>query len=437
MRRRLVTTALVAIVAITLATAATRTHRIIDLTDRDTLTLSNQTKAVLDRLPHRVTVTAFIRRDEPGRVEAVALLARYRDETTRFVWHVVDPNDAPGELARLGVDPVFGGVALTSGAKTQLASTATEQDLTAALARLTNTSVPEVCFTTGQGEDGLASARALLQRGGYRATSLDLLTTPTVPNRCAAVVLAGPTAPLTPLALAALATWTAADGKLLVLADPAASPDVDLAPVLTPFGLGLTRGLVFEGDAAAVVGGDLTAPIVRSYSSGHPVVRRLAPTYFPGVQAVDVADDNQTSRGLTVSRLADTSKASYLETAPATPSFDPTQDRAGPITVAAAADRSRNTGTRITRTRVVVIGDADFAADQFLNQAGNAALFTRSVEWLTAGEDVAAIAPNLGPERTLGLTDARVSYARAVTAGLIPALFLLAGAMVWAARRNR
>ncbi|MBA2608638.1 MAG: Gldg family protein [Actinobacteria bacterium] len=437
MKRRLVVTAVVAIIAIALGTAATRTHRIVDLTDHDTLTLTDQTNAVLDRLPRRVTVTAFVRREEPGRVEAVALLARYRDETSRFVWRVVDPDDAPGEVARLGVDPVFGGVALASGTKTQLASAATEQDLTAALARLTNTAVPEVCVTTGQGEDALRSARALLERGGYRTTSLDLLSTPTVPDRCAAVVLAGPTAPLTADALAALATWTAADGKMLVLADPAASADVDLAPVLTPLGLGITRGLVFEGDSEAVVAGDVTSPVVRSYSSGHPVVRRLAPTYFPGVQGIDVVDDKQTVSGLTVSRLADTSETSYLETAPASSGFDPTQDRPGPVTVVAAADRSRNTGTRIARTRVVVIGDADFASDRFLGQAGNAALFTRSVEWLTAGEDVAAITPNLGPERMLGLTDARVTYARAVTAGVIPALFLLAGAMVWAARRNR
>lgn len=113
----------------------------------------------------------------------------------------------------------------------------------------------------------------------------------------------------------------------------------------------VARGLVFEGDGAAVVAGDVTAPVVRSYSSVHPVVRRLAPTYSPGVQGVDVADDKQTVRGLTVSRLADTSHTSYLETAPATPSFDPTQDSPGPVTVAAAADRSHNTGSRIARTR--------------------------------------------------------------------------------------
>jgi ABC-type uncharacterized transport system involved in gliding motility auxiliary subunit len=141
--------------------------------------------------------------------------------------------------------------------------------------------------------------------------------------------------------------------------------------------------------------------------------------------------------GLTVSRLADTSPLSYLETEPIAATFDDGEDLPGPITVAAAADRSRNDGTEIRRSRVLVVGDVDFATDPFLGEAANGALIVRAVEWLTLGEDLAAISPNLPADRPLRLTDARVTYARLVLAGLVPLVFLLAGAMVWAARRNR
>lgn len=435
MRARLLRTAVVLAVIVAVGVVVSRTHRVYDLTEERSLTLTPQTLALLDRLDRDVDVTAVLRRDEPGRVEAAALLDRYRKVNRHLDWEVVDPDDAPGEVARLGVDPVLGGVAVAAGGEVELAASATEQDLTAALARLVRDDDAEVCVTTGHGEAPLLAASALLEGDGYVVRVVDLLADPDVPPSCTAVVLAGPTEPLG-AAAGALADWVAAEGRLLVLTDPVA--DVDLQAVLDAYGLGIGRGVVFEGDPAAVVAGDVTAPIVRTYSSGHPVVRRLAPTYFPGVQAI-VVDDGAEGRvaGLTVSRLADTSETSYLETEPVEASFDPDDDVPGPITVAAAADRSRNDGQRILRSRVVVVGDVDFAGDAFLGQAGNATFLVRAVGWLTLDDELLALSPNLPADRPLRLTDARIAYARALLAGAVPALFVLGGALTWAVRRRR
>lgn len=48
-----------------------------------------------------------------------------------------------------------------------------------------------------------------------------------------------------------------------------------------------------------------------------------------------------------------------------------------------------------------------------------------------------AIAPNLGRVRPLALTEGRSRYALLLSAVVVPLLFLLAGAMVWALRRGR
>jgi ABC-type uncharacterized transport system involved in gliding motility auxiliary subunit len=92
---------------------------------------------------------------------------------------------------------------------------------------------------------------------------------------------------------------------------------------------------------------------------------------------------------------------------------------------------------RVRRTRVVVVGDVDFATNDFVDQAGNAALLVRSLDWLTLGEDLVTVSANLARPRPLDLTAGRLSYARFLTAVLVPALFLLAGAVVWAVRRSR
>ena len=410
-------------------------HRVYDLTEEESLTLTPQTLAVLDGVDRDVEITAFLRRDEPGRVEAAALIDRYGKVNRHIEWDVVDPDDAPGEVARLGVDPVFGGVAVQAGDRVELAASPIEQDLTAALARLGRDRPAEVCITTGHGEPELRTAAGLLEGQGYRVRVVDLLATPDVPASCTAVVLASPTAPLGDAA-AALAGWVDADGKLLVLTDPIA--DVDLATILEPYGVGIGRGIVFEGDPRGVVADDVTSPIVRTYSSGHPVVRRLAPTYFPAVQSVRVDEAaEELVDGLTLSRLADTSETSYLETEPLEAVFDPDDDEGGPVTVAAAAERTRNDGERIRRTRIVVVGDVDFATDAFIGEAGNATLLVRAVSWLTLDDELLALSPNLPADRPLRLTDARLAYARLLTAGAVPLGFVLIGSLVWAARRPR
>ena len=128
-------------------------------------------------------ITVFIRRSQPGRVEAVTLLDRYRRLNRRIDVEVLDPDDAPGELSRLGVDPLLGGVAVSMGDDVERVPFATEGDLTGALARLVRDDDVFVCATTGHGErsiddegpEGLSETAALLERDGYVVAPVDLL----------------------------------------------------------------------------------------------------------------------------------------------------------------------------------------------------------------------------------------------------------------------
>ena len=442
-RRRLVFTVLVLVVMIGLVRVADDRRRLFDLTDGDTLTLSSQTEDVVRALDDEVRITVFVRRSEPGRVEAISILDRYRRLSGRIDVDVIDPDGAPGEVARLGVDPLVGGVVVEMGDRRETVPFATEGDLTGALARLLRDGTDTVCATTGHGErgtndtdlSGLSDLRGLVERDGYRVVDIDLLAAASIPDDCTAVLVAAPTAPFGDAAEVELARWVDADGRLLLLTDPL-SEQTPGAATLAELGLTVERGVVFEGDAANVVAGDVSAPIVDRYPSASPVVRGLPPTFFPLVQEIAV-DDGATGDGLTAGTLAETTEASYLERNPVTADFDPDDDRPGPITVVAAADRSRLVGTDVRRTRVVVTGDVDFASNNSIREAGNAQLIRQAIAWLTETEDLVAVSPNLPRDRPLRLTDARTTYARVLTMGVVPGLFLLAGAMVWAMRRNR
>ena len=443
LRRRLAVTVVVLAALVVVVWVADAQRRLVDLTEDETLTLSSQTRDVVASLDRDVTITFFARRSEPGRVEAVSLLDRYRRLDRRIEVDVRDPDEAPGEARRLGVDPTLGGVAVTSGGRTEVVPFANEGNLTGALARLLRDEVQTLCLTTGHGERavddasgrGLVRMVALLERDGHRVDVVDLLADDVVPVDCAVMVVAAPTGAFSAAAERSVARWVDADGRLLLLTDPVADVDV-LGDLLDELGLRVERGVVLEGDAENVIGGDVSAPIVTRYPSANPVGLRLPPTFFPVVQEIAV-DAGASDGGLTVSAVAVTSETSYLERNPVEPSFDPDEDRGGPLTVVAAADRSQVEGVDVRRTRVVVTGDVDFATDDFIAEAGNAQLLRQAVAWLTETEDLVAISPNLPRDRPLRLTDARADYARVVSVGVVPGLFLVAGAMVWAVRRGR
>jgi ABC-2 type transport system permease protein len=430
-RRRLTALVAAALVAL-VAVWGSGTHALADLTAQETLTLSDVTIDVLAAVEDDVDVTAFIGRDDPGRVDAITLLDRYERRSRHVDVDVVDPDQRAGEAERFGIDPVLGGVVVRRGEDVELAAAATEQDVTSAIARLVRGRTPLICLTTGHGEVPLDPET--LELAGYAVDRVDLLVDPVIPEGCEVVAVAAPASDLDGRASRALREWVDADGKLLALLDPVST--VDLGAVLAPYGLGIASGLVFEGDPASVVNEDEAAPIVRRYSSAHPVVRGLPPTYFPGVQEVTV-DDDVRAPGLTVNRLADTSEVSYLETTPLAPAFDPGVDRGGPVTIAAAADRSRVVDeTSVARTRLVVVGDVDFATTA-LDAAANRRFLLQAIGWLALDDDLIPLSSHLPRDRPLALTDARVAYARVLGVGVVPALLLIGYGLVWAVRRRR
>lgn len=445
MRRRLsVLLALLAAV-VALAVLGDRHGPFHDLTAEQRLSLTEQTEEVVGAVDEDVDITAFLRRDERGYSEAAALLGRYERLNRRIDWQLVDPTRSPGEARRLGVDASTGLVVIEMGGERETVATASEQDVTAGLARLLRGEAPLVCISTGHGEpdlsstlpEGLATLAGVWQDNGYRLETVDLLATREVPAGCRALVVVQPVVAFSDEVNDALTTYLGADGRLLFLSDP--STTVDLAEIVATWGLGVRRGIVFEGDSAARFPDDPTAPIVTRYSSGNPVVRNLPPTFFPGVQEVTVDEALAERRsGLTLNRLADTSELSYLETAPVEAEFSPEEDVPGPISVLAAADQSAvRGGEHIERTRLLVSGDADIATNAFVGEGGNSRLLVQALDWLTLDENLVVLSANLPAHRPLTLTDARSRYALALQAGIVPGLFLVAGGLVWAVRRTR
>jgi ABC-type uncharacterized transport system involved in gliding motility auxiliary subunit len=421
---------------------ADRTHRLFDLTASNSLTLTRQTRDVLDGVHERVQVTAFIGRAESGRAEAAALLQRYHRINSRVTFKVVDPADAPALLQRLAIDPTVDVLAAIRGAHVARAPTVTEADVTSVLAQVTRNVSATVCIATGHGEPdpnadddaGMAGARRLLELNGYKVKGVDLLTSPAIPPDCTGLLLGAPTAELGPAA-DAVAKYLAADGRAVVMADPVST--VDLSPLLEPYRLSIERGITLDPSADAHLPDDPATVVVRSYQAINPMVRRLPPTLFPAADAI-VIGDLTGAGGLSSVPTVQTGSEGYLERRPEHEGYTAGEDLRGPITLVAAADLSRVvSATKIARSRVVVFADVDFATNKFIGTGGNARLLLQAVDWSTLREDLVPLNANIPDYRPLDLTAGRTRYAKVLSVGVIPGLVLLAGAWVWAFRRGR
>ena len=434
----------IAITALVVSAAASNhLHFQADLTAGQALTLGPETRHVVDAIHQQTTVIAFLARTDPDRAPAASLLSRYHRENPRLAFRVVDPSEAPGDARRFDIDPTFGGLVVTSGTRTEHATSASEQEITSAIARVERARTSVACIAGGHGEPspddttpgGVAALRGLLVTNGFAVKGLDLLADPHVDPACDALVVVNPTAALGP-AQDAISRYLAGGGNALVLNDPAST--VDLSPILQPFGMTVVHGLVLEGDDGAHLPGDPLSIILHSFASSSPVVRNLPPVVLSTTEAV--LTDPAPERGLSVASIAFTSQRSFLSRRPADTGtrFDSKVDLRGPISVGGAADQvSRSADGTIRHLRVVALGDADLATNAAIGEAGNSRLLLQAMDWLTLADDLVSVHTHVPSYRPLALTTARLRYLRAVTAGGIPLLYLLAGGMVWAWRRGR
>jgi ABC-type uncharacterized transport system involved in gliding motility auxiliary subunit len=85
--------------------------------------------------------------------------------------------------------------------------------------------------------------------------------------------------------------------------------------------------------------------------------------------------------------------------------------------------------------RVVVVGDSDFASNNYFQQQRNGDLFLNTVSWLAEDEDLISVRPKSQENRSISLTRANSSVLFWMTLVLLPGSALISGILVWLRRR--
>lgn len=442
----------------------TRQSKRWDLTANQVYSLSDQTIKILKDLKEPVHVTVFERNDRQDAHKD--RLDEFQYQTTRLTTEYVDPDREPTRAASAKIESLPT-ILFEFKGRTERVSSSAEQDLTNALIKVVTGTTRKVYFTQGHGEKDSAST----DRGGYSTAvesmkqdnfavdQLVLIQQKTIPDDATVVVIAGPTTDFFPPEIDALNAYAARGGKVLVLLDPLMKGPAQ--PLLTQFlaDWGIRAGTDVVLDASGMgqmLGTDASVPVAAQYPS-HPITEGFRViTAYPMSRTMAPIEGG--SNAHTAQPLVNTSPQSWSEADLVALASGKVQvefnadkgDKQGPITLASAVSAPATVtppapsgnGTpanpdaeRKPETRVVAVGDSDFASNMAVGIAGNRDLFLNSLNWLSQQENLIAVRPRQPEDRRLTLTADQQNRIMILVLFIIPGLVFATGVYTWWKRR--
>lgn len=418
-----------------------RHHKRFDLTTEKLYTLSDQTRTIVGGLKQDVNIIHFAQRPDP---ELKDRIAEYTNLSPRLHYSEVDPQRNPQSAHEYGVTH-FDQTVVASGTNHQILDATGEQDLTNAIVKVTRKTVKTVCFVEGHGEksitgsagDGFSGASDALKKDSYQTQSINLVTSGSVPPECSVVVIPGPKQALLPVEEQILTKYLDGGGKVFLLVDPEKDPKLD--DLLTAWNIKLGDNWVIDASALSQMAGTgPIVPLVVDYGAS-PITRNFeqSMTFYPEARTVSIADKNKTQPSDT--ELIKTSARSFT-----IPKLDPNQheikydaktDTLGPLSLGVAAQKSGGGDSGTKGGRLVVIGNSQFASNQYIGQVRNGDLFSNAVNWLAEDEGLISIRPKNPTNRRVDLTETRERELNWFSLLLLPGIVILSGAYIWWKRR--
>lgn len=441
---------------------ATRQNKRWDLTANQVYSLSDQSVKVLENLDAPVTFTVFDQETNFDR--ARARLDEYTYHSPKVSVEYVDMDRQPARARQAEVQ-AYGTILVAYKDRVERVTNPDEQAITNALIKAVTGEERTVYFTQGHGEkdptgtdrEGYNAVAEALGRDNYKVERLVLAQQADVPADASVVVIAGPQTDFLASEAGALVRYVSKGGKVLVLLDPAEGgaprPMPALGDFLRAWGLSVGDDVVLDASGMGqLLGTDASVPVAANYPA-HPITDRFQlMTAFPLARSITPIPGG--TDGHTAQPIVETSPQSWAEadlgslSGGEAVSFDEAAgDKRGPIVLGAAVSApapeqpepatppADGEAPPARESRVVAIGDSDFAANYGIGIQGNQDFFLNTVNWLAQQENLIAIRPREPEDRRITLTADQQARIFLLSVFLIPGLVFGAGAYTWWRRR--
>jgi len=451
-----------------------------DFSEEKINSLAKQSHEILAALQKPLRLVGF---KTPEQYEALsALLDRYRSAAPRQVTvEMIDPRLKPHLVDKYEMQPgnlVYIEYGESDDIQVSRVNSASEQDITNAVLRLTRGAAKKVYYLQGHGEPslndtetaGLKGFATALEDEHYKVAELQLSTSTTVPMDAVAVIVAAPKKPLTDKERDILVSYANQGGRLLLFHDPFSGDEVRL--LASQFGITVGKDVVIDRNQLLGASSLGVQPYVTEYLQ-HPVTKDMnmqSPTVFTiasSVKKAQVSDSEK--KDSTYTELVKAGPLSWGETnlellfGDEPSAAKGPEDADGPVALALAYERpfkeskanKNSSGTDesakqdssnkdLTQqsgdlafekiARVVVFGDIDFIQNGSFSLFSNRDLVINALNWIAGQEGVLTL-----PPKSIRASNALINeetFLKIFTGSfLLPELFLLFGFSVWWRRR--
>jgi ABC-type uncharacterized transport system involved in gliding motility auxiliary subunit len=438
-----------------------------DLTANQFYSLSDQTVKILQGLDAPVKLTVYSRETE---------FDTFRDRLDEYAYQsnsrvTVEYVDADRQPARTKAAQVqtYGTIVIEYKDKVERVTTNDEQAITNGIIKAMTGEQRKVYFTQGHGEKdtssqdrmGYAAVASTLSSDNYGVEQLVLAQKGEVPADATAVVIAGPRTDFLQPEIDALKKYVARGGKVMVLLDPPEGASPAPMPLLIGFlnewGIIVGNDVVLDTSGIGqLIGTDESVPVAAPPYPPHAITEQFGlMTAFPLARSVSAAEGGNS--GKTPQAFVQTSASSWAETdlkaltgGGGEVRFDADAgDKQGPVVlgmaVSAPATETPPTPSNASpdapndapkpESRVVAMGDSDFAANAVLGIQGNRDLFLNTLNWVAQNENLIAIRPREAADRRITITADQHQRVMLISLLIVPGLVFAAGAYNWWRRR--
>ena len=422
-------------IVLTLGISLNLRHRW-DLSTRRANSLSPQTLGVLAGLESEVKIYPLFTANNIARPDYWFFLQLYREASPKITVEFIDPVARPGAVQALGLDPEQedarrdGMTVVIQDDDKRIFDGTDEESVTNAILDVSTTAPRVVVFVRGYGErDPMSKEDAGLSRMAVELLEeyyhvRDVTLSAGVPPEVTVLVVAGARLPIPEADLQVLSQWMENGGRLLVMADPASDPSINAA--IERWGLRVLYDAVIEpkpnnvsNDPTFVKAGqysdhEVVEGFSENFPSGFPLVSRVE-HFEPG----DPLVFHETLVGSSVVSSAVHDGVTHD----------------GPFDLAAASWRREPSGEMERETRAIVVGDSDFATNQYLYFRANRDFLLNCLGWLSRESGLVAVRRPAAADQVLDVEheDRAVLYATAYSA---PAVVVLLGTLIFLRRRS-
>jgi ABC-type uncharacterized transport system involved in gliding motility auxiliary subunit len=454
-----------------------RYHFRSDLTETKLFSLAPQSRELVRSLQKNIKVWIFDVTQNPLDRN---LLENYQRQNPKFRFEYVDPQGKPG-LAKEFAVKQRGEVYLEANNQRKLVQVVNERDrlseisLTNRLQQITSTNPTKVYFLQGHGEhqisgndDSISLAIKALNDKSFITEPLNLIEKNTIASDTKVLVIAGAKRALLNTEVQAIQDYLNGGGNMLLMIDP--DTDLKLEPLLNQWGVKLDNRLAVDiagneafGPAVPIITEYGKHPITKDFGNGVSFYRLARPvdtTPIPGIEATSLlitkpypsawAESDQKSEkleynegkdrkgpltlGVALSRKAETPIPQPTPT-PTVGSSPPTVSKPTPTPTPTATPAPKAIKTT-AESRLVVIGNSDFATNDPFPLQLNGDVFLNSVTWLSQqDQQPLSIRPKEAKNRRINLSGAQTLLLQWTSLLFLPLIGFIASALIWWQRR--